>query len=109
MIINWKELNVQQHWNELELVIIDCVDCCAPLSNIEIKPSGNAIKVTSLIKNKINIKKRLLQLDRLRSSTANGPHIKILNRLIGSYFSGVKASGVRQAAMGNIFRTYLFG
>ena len=37
---------------------------------------------------------------KIRSSSANGSHIKILNKEIGSYFSAAKACGVRQAAMG---------
>ena len=49
MIINWNELNVQQHWNALELVIKDCVDRCTLLSNVEVKTSGGAIWDSYLI------------------------------------------------------------
>ena len=37
---------------------------------------------------------------KIRSSSANGSHIKILNKESGSYFSDAKTCGVRQAAMG---------
>ena len=79
MIIIWTDLTVKDHWNALELVILDGIDSCAPL--IDAKPSGTrrVSTIPSSIKNKINTRKRLIHLDRLRSSAMSAPHIKILN------------------------------
>ena len=53
------------------------------------------------IKAKINKRKRLLKLDRLRQSSANAPEIKTLTNGIKSYFFKSKINKVRNATMGN--------
>ncbi len=94
-------LNVQDHWNLLELAILDGVESCAPLSYVKLGHTGNELRIPSFIKNKLNVRKRLLKLDRERSVTVNAPHIRTLNKEINSYFGNARADRVRLAAMGS--------
>ena len=59
-----------------------------------------ATKILSSIKNKINLRKRLLKIDRLRSSNVNTSRIRSLSVELKSFFNGARASGVQRAAMG---------
>ena len=99
--VNWYNLSVQDHWSVLELVILDSVDSCAPLVDAKQNAAGRGSKIPSSIKNKLNKRKRLIHLDRMRSSSTNEPHIKILNKEISRYFHAAKANRVRGSAMGS--------
>ena len=50
--IKWYDINVQEHWNALELVIIENVDSCAPLVDVVVNRSQNVLikHVKDLIK-----------------------------------------------------------
>ena len=93
-------LSVQDYWNVLELAILDGVECCAPLTEVKMGKNGHGSKIPSSVKNKLNIRKRLLRLDRKRFNSVNAPHIKILNKEINDFFSTARADRVRLAAMG---------
>ena len=99
--ILWPTLNVQEHWNCLELVILESLDYCAPLVDVKLNKNQTVTKVPSSIKNKLNLRKRLLKIERLRSSNVNMPRIRSLNVELKRFFSGARATGVRRAAMGN--------
>jgi hypothetical protein len=77
------------------------VESCAPLSYVKLGHTGNELRIPSSIKNKLNVRKRLLKLDRERSVTVNAPHIRTLNKEINSYFGNARADRVRLAAMGS--------
>ena len=47
--INWYELNMQEHWNALELVILENVDTCALLVDLKVNRTNNMYKIPSLI------------------------------------------------------------
>ena len=76
--ILWPTLNVQEHWNCLELVILESLDYCAPLVDVKLNKNQTVTKVPSSIKNKLNLRKRLLKIERLRSSNVN---ISVINYL----------------------------
>ena len=79
---DWDILNVQDHWNCLETIIIDCIDDCAPIIYVASCDEAKPKNVPIHVKTKLNTRKRLLKLDRLRSSTVNAPRIKDLNKEI---------------------------
>ena len=58
-------------------------------------------KIPSSIKNKLNVRKRLLRIDPIRSTNVNAPCIRALNDEIKSFFSIARATSVRRAAMGS--------
>ena len=60
--INWYELNMQEHWNALELVILENVDTCALLVDLKINRTNNMSKIPSLIKNKLRFEGNLTML-----------------------------------------------
>ena len=47
LIIVWNDLNVQDHWNALELVILDGVDSCASLVDARLGATGRKSKIPS--------------------------------------------------------------
>ena len=95
-------ISVQQHWNKLEQVLINSVDELAPLIKIKINGTKKSLfSPTTIIKTKLNKRKRLLKLDRLRNNCANAPSIKLLNKEIRGYFQSIKTNRVKEAAMGN--------
>ena len=51
---NWSVLNVCDHWNKLEHVLINCVDRLAPLRDCENVNNFKSQKVPSNVKQKIN-------------------------------------------------------
>ena len=51
--VDWASLNVNEHWNALEDIIISCVDNCAPLKTFVIN-ENNFETIPGTIKNKIN-------------------------------------------------------
>ena len=73
--VDWASLNVNEHWNALEDIIISCVDNCAPLKTFVINES-NFETIPGTIKNKINKRNRLL---RSRNIPINAPLIRSLN------------------------------
>ena len=58
------DLNVQKQWNQLEQVMIESVDQVAPLVEQCLPRVGKPCQPTSIIKRKINKRKRLLQASR---------------------------------------------
>ena len=94
--VNWASLNVCDHWNEIENIIISCVDKIAPLKSYVLK-ENNCEPVPGTIKNKINKRNRLLKS---RNTTVTAPLIRNLNSEIKEYFVSRKISKVRHAARG---------
>ena len=85
----------------LELVILENVDNCAPLVDVKENWTVGMTKIPSSIKNKLNVRKRLLRIDPIRSTNVNAPCIRALNDEIKSFFSIARATSVRRAAMGS--------
>ena len=56
--VNWASLNVCDHWNALEDVIINCVDEKAPLKSFILNDS-KFDSIPRFVKNKINKRNRL--------------------------------------------------
>ena len=72
----WSQLNVQEHWNVLEQVILVGVDGSAPLVDCKQGNLTRGAGIPCSIEKKINKRKRFLFLDRLRSSSANATRIR---------------------------------
>ena len=72
----WDDLSVQEHWNCIENVGINCVDFLAPLENHSHEGLNARHKTPINIKNLINVRNRLLKIDRKRQNCANAPKIK---------------------------------
>ena len=58
-------------------------------------------RIPNSIKNKINVRKRLIRNDRLRSTNVNMTRIRDLNGDLKRFFSGAKKLSVRRAAAGS--------
>ena len=69
---------------------------------VDVNPSQvrGAPNLPSSIKHKINVRKRLIKQDRLRSNGTNVPLIRSLNEDIRAYFCNAKINRVRQTAVG---------
>ena len=97
----------QSYWNALENVIINAVDEVAPLI-VDVPFDGKCKwEIPCYIKNKINKRKCLLHLDKIRNVSINVPYVKLLNKEINNYFVGRRVCNVRRAAdgpKGNIWR-----
>ena len=102
--VDWPALDVQEHWNCLETILIKCVDECVPLVNVTYVL--NTKNVPSIIRNKINVRKRLLKSDRENSSSVNAPRIKTLNKELNSFWRSAKTSRVRRVAAGGKFNLW---
>ena len=97
----WHSLNVQEHWNQLENLIINVTDELAPLTQYDENTCPKNKKVPPHVKNKINLRKRLVTLEKKRNSVEQAPRIKLLSKSISDYFANDKAKMVRHAAMGS--------
>ena len=91
---------------KLELAILETVDTCAPLTDVKINRNNGVTNLPSSIKHKLNLRKRLLKIDRMRSSCVNAPRIRSLNIELKSFFSGAKATSVRRTTMGSKFNLW---
>ena len=58
---DWRDLNVQEHWNQLENLIVTIVDELAPLVPFVDNAVIKSKKVPPFVKNKINVRKRLIK------------------------------------------------
>ena len=97
---DWKKLNVQEHWNSIENVLLKIIDELVPLKSIDLNANSKLKTVPSLVKNKMNMRKRLLKLEKMRCTTEFAPRIKLLTKSIVEHFANDKAIRVRSAAMG---------
>ena len=79
---------------------MNIVDELAPLAPFDENAGIKVKKIPPFVKNKINLRKRLLMLEKKRNSVELAPSIKILSKLIGDYFANDKAARVRSLAMG---------
>ena len=93
-------LSVQDHWNLIELVLINTIDTVAPLVDFHSNPSCKKVAPRS-IKNMINKRKRLLRHNQLNNSISNYAEIRTLNKEIKEYFVGLKVSSIRRVGLGN--------
>ena len=94
------DMNVQDHWNVLESILVDVVDKLAPLFTQIVKINNKKKVVPRNIKQKINKRKRLVRANLRNSSPASSSEIRLLNGEIKSYFAGIKIGNVRSAASG---------
>ena len=62
--INWHDLSVQEHWNELENISIQVTDCIAPLISVDKNANLKSKEIPPYVKRMINEKKRLIKLDK---------------------------------------------
>ena len=99
--LNWNSLNVQELWNVLENVIVHCVDQIVPMSNVVSNLNCKNQKIPSHVKSKINKRKRLLHIDKIRNSMSHNASVKQLNLEIKSFFANRRAERVRNAATGS--------
>ena len=94
--------NVQVQWNSLENSLINAADFVAPL--MYPPPSKNhknhPISTPVLIKNKMNKRKRLLQLDKARNCVHHQAEIKVLNSEINEFFAKKRVDKVKSHAKG---------
>ena len=92
-------MDVQAQWNYIENVIINAVDLAAPLMS-----SSNYSKrkncIPTLVKNKLNKRKRLLRQSKQNNDNVNFTEIRTLNKEIKDYFEGVKVSSIRRVGLG---------
>ena len=70
----WHDLNVQEHWNQLENLTINVADELAPLTPFDENAHPKNKKVPPHAKNKINLRKRLLMLEK-KEILFNKPHV----------------------------------
>ena len=94
--------NVQVQWNSLENSLINAADFVAPL--MYPPPSkqrkNHPLSTPVLIKNKMNKRKRLLQLDKARNCVHHRAEIKVLNSEINEFFAKKRVDKVRSHAKG---------
>ena len=95
---HFDDLNVQEQWNQLEQVMIESADQVAPLVEQCLPRVAKPCQPTSMIKRKINKRKRLLRASRLDHTGAHAAEIKLLNKEIRSHFSGRSRGKIRSIA-----------
>ena len=66
----WESLDVQEYWNVIENVLINCVDSLAPLEYRSHEGNNASNKTPKNIKNLINVRNRLLKIDSKRKTNA---------------------------------------
>ena len=71
---DWRDLNVQEHWNQLENLVVNIVDDLAPLVPVDDNAVIKNKKVPPFVKNKINVRKRLVKLEK-KETLLNLPHV----------------------------------
>ena len=76
---NWDNLNVSEHWNEIESLLINIIDKEAPLKSFEVNPTFNKQVLPGYIKRTINKRNRLLKSN---NHTQSLPLVKTLNNEI---------------------------
>ena len=91
---------VQNHWNSLELLLINATDSVAPLITVCQNTKTKTTALPNHIKNAINKCKRLLKTDKVNSTTTNLPTIKLLNEEIKAFHLSKRISNVRRATTG---------
>ena len=74
--ISWQNLNVQEHWNCLENILLKIIDELSPLKYVDQNSNTKVKTIHPLIKNKINLRNRLLKLERKRCTIEFAPLIK---------------------------------
>ena len=93
---NLESDSVQDFWNELENRLIGVVDEIAPLAT----SSNNTIKTTVMppnLKNKINIRKRLIKSNKNHPCPLKLEKIKSINKEIKSHYNQARATKVRRS------------
>ena len=99
--INWRQLNVGEHWNSIEHVLINCVDKHAPLINISQNHNNNCKWLPNNVKQKLNKRKRLIRLDKRNNSIRHAPQVRVLDGEIRTYFALNRNKKVRQILGGS--------
>ena len=82
--VNWPLLSVQEHWNSLEMILINCTDECAPIVKTKLHTKKSVNEIPTRIKSLLNLRKRFLRLDHSRFNTAHAPRIRALNKEVNS-------------------------
>ena len=94
------DMNVQDHWNVMENILINVIDSLAPLFIFSVKLKSNKNVVPRNVKQKMKRRKRLIKADLRSVSPYNSSEKKLLNSEIKSYFASVKIGNVRRTATG---------
>ena len=91
---------VQDHWNSLELLLINATDSVAPLITVCQNTKTKTTALPNHVKNAKNKRKRLLKTDKVNSTTTNLPTIKLLKKEIKAFHLSKRISNVRRATTG---------
>ena len=94
-------LNVSEHWNLLEDVLITCVDKHVPVVNVVEKNFNKSKRVPNNVKQKLNKRKRLIHLDKMNTSTRHASEIKVLDTEIKTFFARNRTNKVRNVINGS--------
>ena len=89
---------VQHYWNHIERVLVEIVDELAPLVPF-VNNSAYCSFTPGVIKNKLNIRKRLLRAVKINPNDATKLRIKHLNAEIRNYFHGKIRTKVRRGIL----------
>ena len=94
--VDWNitDTPVQGFWNSFENKLINVIDKLAPM--FDKKSSTKVASVPAYIKNKLNVRKRLLCRFKLRKEIVVKSQIDVLNRELKKYFRDLKAHNVKK-------------
>jgi hypothetical protein len=94
--VDWNitDASVQGFWNSFENKLINVIDTLAPM--FDKKSSTKVATVPAYIKNKLNVRKRLLSHFKQRKEIVVKRQIDVLNRELKKYFRDLKAHNVKK-------------
>ena len=87
------------YWNLLEFVLTTASDLAAPYIDPRPYKSAQARHIPANVKNKINRRKCLLKLDRLRNSNCNFLEIRMLSKDIRNFHYTFKKNKITNLAL----------
>ena len=93
-------VTVPHFWNLLEVLLINAIDTVAPLITFCSNTKTKTTTFPNHIKNALNKRKRLLNIDKLRNSSLNLTAIKSLNKVIKEFHLSNRISDVKRAVAG---------
>ena len=93
---NIESNSVQASWNLFENLLLPIIDKIAPLTPFENNATSSSLKEPRIIKNKMNLRKRLLRKLKLEKTNVLRDRIKNLNVEIRCHFHAKKSKNVRR-------------
>jgi hypothetical protein len=92
----------QSYWNMMEYKLLPIINLLAPYVPFKNNVTTKSIKPSRLIKNKLNLRKRLIKNQKANASNALRDRIRHLNTEIKHHFQNLKISSIkRQIIPGN--------